>query len=70
MNLVTCCIVFWKRRAVIVSVLDRILKEPARIHVAVCFTFWLVRNYSPEETEGSMATLRLQIVIFLIIKVT
>ena len=37
MNLVTCCIAFWKRRAVIVSVLDRILKEPARILVAVCF---------------------------------
>ena len=70
MNLVTCCIVFWKRRAVIVSVLDRILKEPARILVAVCFYLLVSLKLLSGRNRRKYGNSEVADCNFLIIKVT
>ena len=61
---------FWKRRAVIVSVLDRILKEPARILVAVCFYLLVSLKLLSGRNRRKYGNSEVADCNFLIIKVT
>ena len=61
---------FWKRRAVIVSVLVRILKEPARILVAVCFYLLVSLKLLSGRNRRKYGNSKVADCNFLIIKVT